>query len=209
MTNARNFAKDGSEKGSATLPDELFAQQVHEHLLWLSVKRYLGNQRQGTAKVKTRGEVSGGGRKPWRQKGTGRARSGSNTSPLWPGGGRAFGPKPRDHRTDLPKGQRRAALISALSLKAGENAVTVLESLSFDAPRTKDMAETLKKLGLADKRTLLVLAQADENVVRSCRNIRNLKTTLAHQVNPYDLMNCEMLLLTRDGLDRMKEVFAR
>ncbi|HKQ58919.1 MAG TPA: 50S ribosomal protein L4 [Candidatus Eisenbacteria bacterium] len=209
MTNARNFTKDGSEKGSATLPDELFAQQVHEHLLWLSVKRYLGNQRQGTAKVKTRGEVSGGGRKPWRQKGTGRARSGSNTSPLWPGGGRAFGPKPRDHRTDLPKGQRRAALISALSLKAGENAVTVLESLSFDAPRTKEMAETLKKLGLADKRTLLVLAQADENVVRSCRNIRNLKTTLAHQVNPYDLMNCEMLLLTRDSLDRMKEVFAR
>ena len=207
--NAKVYGLDGREKGEASLPDELFGQQVHEHLLWLSVKRHLGNQRQGTAKVKTRGEVSGGGRKPWRQKGTGRARSGSNTSPLWPGGGRAFGPKPRDYRTDLPKGQRRAALTSALSFKAGENAVAVLESLSFDAPKTKDMAETLKKLGLAEKRTLLVLGQADENVVRSCRNIRNLKTTLAHQVNPYDLMNCEMLLLTRDGLDRMKEVFAR
>jgi large subunit ribosomal protein L4 len=207
--NAKIFASDGSEKGTAALPDELFAQQVHEHLLWLSVKRHLGNQRQGTAKVKTRGEVSGGGRKPWKQKGTGRARSGSNTSPLWPGGGRAFGPKPRDYRTDLPKAQRRRALASALSYKAGENAVAVLESLSFAAPRTREMVETLKNLGLADKRTLLVLGTADENVVRSCRNLPKLRTTLAHQVNPYDLMNCEMLLLTREGLDRMKEVFAR
>ena len=208
-TTAKLFGADGGEKGQAPLPEALFGQPVREHLLWLSVKRYLGNQRQGTAKVKTRGEVSGGGRKPWRQKGTGRARSGSNTSPLWPGGGRAFGPKPRDYRTDLPKAQRRRALVSALSLKAGENAVAVLESLSFAAPKTSEMAETLKKLGLADKRTLLVLKSADENVVRSCRNLPNLRTTLADQVNPYDLMNCEWLLLTRDGLDRMKEVFAR
>lgn len=207
--NAKMYAGDGSEKGTATLPDDLFAQQVHEHVLWLSVKRHLGNQRQGTAKVKTRGEVSGGGRKPWRQKGTGRARSGSNTSPLWPGGGRAFGPKPRGYRTGLPKAQRRRALISALSLKAGENAVAVLESLSFTEPKTREMAATLKKLGLSDKRTLLVLRRADENVVRSCRNLPNLRTTLADQVNPYDLMNCEMLLLTRDSLDRMTEVFAR
>jgi len=207
--NAKLYASDGSEKGSTTLPDELFAQQVHEHLLWLAVKRHLGNQRQGTAKVKTRGEVSGGGRKPWRQKGTGRARAGSNTSPLWPGGGRAFGPKPRDYRTELPKGQRRRALASALSLKAGDQAVAVLESLAFSTPRTREMAETLKRLGLEDKRTLLVLGQADENVVRSCRNLPNLRTTLAHQVNPYELVNCDMLLLTREGLDRMKEVFAR
>jgi len=206
--NAKIYASDGSEKGTAALPDELFAQQVHEHLLWLAVKRHLGNQRQGTAKVKTRGEVSGGGRKPWRQKGTGRARSGSNTSPLWPGGGRAFGPKPRDYRTDLPKGQRRAALASALSLKANENAVAVVESLSFAAPKTREMADTLKKIGLADKRTLLVLGQADDNVVRSCRNLPNLRTTMAHQVNAYELLHCEVLLLTKDGLDRMKEVFA-
>ena len=206
--NARIVAVDGSEKGTAALPDELFAQQVNEHLLWLSVKRYLGNQRQGTAKVKTRGEVSGGGRKPWRQKGTGRARAGSNTSPLWPGGGRAFGPKPRDYRTEMPKAQRRLALASALSSKAGESAIIVLESLSFAAPKTREMAETLKRLGLADKRTLLVLAQADENVVRSCRNLPKLRTILASQVNPYELMACETLLLTQDGLDRMKEVFA-
>ena len=206
--NAKIYGLDGKEKGTATLPDELFAQQVHEHLLWLSVKRHLGNQRQGTAKVKTRGEVSGGGRKPWRQKGTGRARSGSNTSPLWPGGGRAFGPKPRDYRTDMPKAQRRRALSSALSLKAGENAVSVIESLSFDAPKTREMAALLGRIGLGDKRTLLVLDRADENVVKSCRNLRNLRTTMAHQVNAYDLLDCDAVLVTRAGLDRMKEVFA-
>jgi len=207
--NAKLFGPDGSEKGTATLPDELFSQQVNEHLLWLSVKRHLGNQRQGTAKVKGRGEVSGGGRKPWRQKGTGRARSGSNTSPLWPGGGRAFGPKPHDHRTEMPKQQRRQALTSALSLRAGENAVTVIEPLRMTEPKTRDVAALLGKLGLADKRTLLVLDKADEAVVKSCRNLRNLRTTLAHQVNPYDLLHCEAVLVTQPGLERMKETFVR
>jgi large subunit ribosomal protein L4 len=205
--NAKLYAQDGSEKGTATLPEELFGQQVNEHLLWLSVKRHLGNQRQGTAKVKTRGEVSGGGRKPWRQKGTGRARAGSNTSPLWPGGGRAFGPKPRDYRTDLPRRQRRQALTAALSLRAGENAVTVLDALAFEAPRTRDMAAVMTALGLQGKRTLLVLDQPSEAVVKSCRNLPYLRTTLAHQVNPYDLLDCEMVLVTQAGLERMKEVF--
>src|SRR5437899_281053 len=154
--NAKLYAADGSEKGTATLPDELFAQPVHEHLLWLSIKRHLGNQRQGNAKVKNRAEISGGGRKPWRQKGTGRARAGSNTSPLWPGGGRAFGPRPRDYRTELPKKQRRAALISALSQKAVENAVSVVERLAFDQPKTRQMVDVLKSLGCEGKRTLLV-----------------------------------------------------
>jgi large subunit ribosomal protein L4 len=207
--NAKLYGNDGAEKGVATLPDELFAQQVNEHLLWLSVKRHLGNQRQGTAKVKGRGEVSGGGRKPWRQKGTGRARSGSNTSPLWPGGGRAFGPEPRDHRTELPKQQRRQALASALSLRASENAVSVIEPLQMAEPRTRDVAALLGRLGLADKRTLLVLEKADEAVVKSCRNLRNLRTTLAHQVNAYDLLHCEAVLVTPGGLDRMKETFVR
>src|SRR5438477_13127530 len=134
--NAKLFGPDGSEKGTATLPDELFGQQVNEHLLWLSVKRHLGNQRQGTAAVKTRGDVSGGGRKPFRQKGTGRARQGSNTSPLMPGGGRAFGPRPRDYRTEMPKRQRRAALVSALSAKAADAAVSVVELPAFEAPRS-------------------------------------------------------------------------
>ncbi len=207
--NARIVGMDGNERGQASLPDELFAQPVHEHLLWLSVKRHLGDQRQGNAKVKSRGEVSGGGRKPWRQKGTGRARAGSNTSPLWPGGGRAFGPRPRDYRTELPRRQRRVALASALSQKAGENAVTVIDSLSFAAPKTREMADVLKRLGLEAKRTLLVLGEADSNVVRSCRNLANLKTTLAHQLNPHDLLACDVVLMTAAGLERVKEVFVR
>src|SRR6185503_19337752 len=142
-TMAKVFGADGGAKGEKALPEALFGQPVHEHLMWLSVKRYLGNQRQGTAKVKTRGEVSGGGRKPWRQKGTGRARAGSNTSPLWPGGGRAFGPKPRDHRTELPRQQRRVALVSALSLKASEQAITILDTLALEAPRTAEVAGLL------------------------------------------------------------------
>jgi large subunit ribosomal protein L4 len=206
---AKLYGLDGAEKGTASLPEELFGQQVNEHLLHLSVKRHLGNQRQGTASVKNRGAVSGGGRKPFRQKGTGRARQGSNTSPLMPGGGRAFGPKPRDHRTEMPKQQRRGALLSALSLKANDNAVTVIEPLAFEEAKTRQMADVLKKIGLYDKRTLLVLDEAAEAVVRSCRNLRNLKMTLAHQVNAHDLLGCDVLLVTQRSLDRMKEVFVR
>jgi large subunit ribosomal protein L4 len=205
--NAKLYGHDGAEKGVAALPDELFGQQVNEHLLWLSVKRHLGNQRQGTAAVKTRGDVSGGGRKPFRQKGTGRARQGSNTSPLMPGGGRAFGPRPRDYRTEMPKRQRRGALLSALSLKASANEISVIEPFRFEEAKTRQMADILKALGLYDKRTLLVLDEAAEPVVRSCRNLKNLKMTLAHQVNPHDLLGCEVVLVTQRGLDRMKEVF--
>jgi len=208
-TTAKVFGADGGEKGQATLPEELFGQPVREHLMWLSVKRHLGNQRQGTAKVKSRGEVSGGGRKPWRQKGTGRARAGSNTSPLWPGGGRAFGPRPRDYRTEMPRKQRRAALASALSLKASENAISVIDSLTLEAPRTAEVAGVLKRLGLYDKRTLLVLGESEESVVLSCRNLKNLSVTLAHQLNAYDLLRCEVVLLTAGGLERVKEVFVR
>jgi large subunit ribosomal protein L4 len=206
---AKLYSPDGASKGVTALPDELFAQPVHEHLLYLSVKRHLGNQRQGTAKVKNRGEVSGGGRKPFKQKGTGRARQGSNTSPLMPGGGRAFGPDPRDYRTELPKKQRRAALAAALSQKAADQAISVLESLKLDAPKTHLMAAVLKALGLYEKRTLLVLGEADENVIRSCRNLRNLRTTMAHQINAYELLDCEQVLMTAAGLARVKEVFVR
>ena len=206
--NARVCGLDGADKRARTsLPEALFGQQVHEHLLWLSVKRHLGNQRQGTAKVKTRGDVSGGRRKPLRQKGTGRARQGSNTSPLWPGGGRAFGPKPHDYRTELPKKQRRAALVSALSLRASENAVTVVESLTFRSRRRADGRGLLKRLGLEGKRTLLVVGQADANLLKSCRNLRNLNMTLAHQINAYDLLRHEAVVLTSGALDKVQEVF--
>ena len=208
--NAKLYGVDGAEKGTTALPEELFGQQVNEHLLWLSVKRHLGNQRQGTASVKTRGDVSGGGRKPFRQKGTGRARQGSNTSPLMPGGGRAFGPKPHSHRTDMPRQQRRTALVSALSLRAGESAVSVIEGIVVDgAPKTARVAGVLKKIGLDGKKTLLVVAQQNEAVWKSVRNLRAVTTTLAHQLNPYDLLDCEQLLLTQDALARVKEVFAK
>jgi len=207
--NAKLYGLDGTEKGTTALPDELFAQPVHEHLMWLSIKRHLGNQRQGTAMVKNRSLVSGGGKKPFKQKGTGRARQGSNTSPLMPGGGRAFGPRPRDFRTDLPKKQRRAALVSALSLKATENAVAVLEGLQADAPKTAKVAGVLKKMGVYGKRTLLVVDQQNDAVWKSVRNIDRLNTTLAHQLNAYDLLNAEALVLTADGLARVKEVFAK
>jgi large subunit ribosomal protein L4 len=207
--NARVYGSDGAEKGTTILPEALFGQQVHEHLLYLSVKRHLGNQRQGTAKVKSRAEVSGGTRKPFRQKGTGRARQGANNTPLMPGGGRAFGPKPRDYRTELPRRQRRAALASALSQLAASDGVTVLESLSFAEPKTRQMVEVLERLGLKDKRTLLVVERADENLLRSCRNLRNLRTRLAHQLNPYEVLNSDVLLVTAGGLERLKEVFVR
>lgn len=205
--NAKTFGSDGVDKGTTALPEALFGQQINEHLIHLSVKRHLGNQRQGTAKVKTKGEVSGGGKKPFRQKGTGRARQGSNTSPLMPGGGRSFGPKPRDYRTEMPKRQRKQALTSALSMRASENAIAVIESLGISQAKTKDMADLLKRMGLYDTRTLLVLETADDAVVKSCRNLRNLRTTLAHQVNAYDLLDCETVLLTTGSLKRMQEVF--
>ena len=208
--NAKLYATDGSEKGTTALPDDLFAQPVNEHLLWLSVKRHLGNQRQGTAMVKNKGLVSGGGKKPFKQKGTGNARQGSNTSPLMPGGGRAFGPKPHSHRTDMPKQQRRAALVSALSLRAGENAVSVIEGIAVDAaPKTNKVAGVLKKIGLNEQKTLLVVGQHNDTVWKSVRNLRRVRTTLAHQLNAYDLLDCEQLLVTQDGLARMKEVFAK
>jgi large subunit ribosomal protein L4 len=208
MATANAYDAHGQHRGSVDLPAELFEAQVHEHLLYQSVKTYLANQRQGTHKVKTRAEVSGGGKKPWRQKGTGRARSGSNTSPLWPGGGRAFGPKPRDYELGLPKKQRRAALLAALSLRAREGRVFVIEEPAFDAPKTSAMAGLFDKLGLGEGRTLFVLGRHDDNLVKSCRNLARVRATQAHQLTPYHLMESDQLVLTQGALDRLKEVFA-
>jgi len=203
------YGMDGSTKGSAELPAELFAQPVNEHLLWMSVKRHLGNQRQGTAAVKNKALVSGGGKKPFRQKGTGRARQGSNTSPLMPGGGRTFGPRPRDYRTELPRQQRRAALVSALSQKANEESVSIVDQLTLAGIKTTKVAAVLKSLGLYGKRTLLVLGEHDETLWKSCRNIRNLTTTVADRLNAYELLEAEAVVLTSAALKRVKEVFAR
>jgi large subunit ribosomal protein L4 len=209
MATAKAFSAQGDAKGSVELPASLFDQQVNEHLLYLAVRRYLVNQRQGTAKVKSRVEVSGGGRKPWKQKGTGRARSGSNTSPVWVGGGRAHGPEPRDYLVEMPKKQRRVALTSALSLKAREERVAVVDDLSFDAPKTSQVAGLMDKIGLGTTKLLFVTGSHDENVWKSCRNMRRLRATLAHQVNPYQLLECDTVVITQSGLKRLAEVFAR
>lgn len=203
---AKVYGMDGSSKGSADLPADLFAQPVNEHLLWMSVKRHLGNQRQGTAAVKNRAMVSGGGRKPFKQKGTGRARQGSNTSPLMPGGGRTFGPQPKDWRTELPKQQRRAALASALSLKASENAVSILDQLSVKSIKTSSVAAVLRSLGIYGKRTLLIVGEHDDTLWKSCRNIRTLSMTVADRLNAYELLHCEAVVLTSAGLKRVQEV---
>ena len=200
------YAMDGSAKGSAELPADLFGQPVNEHLLWMSVKRHLGNQRQGTAAVKNRAMVSGGGKKPFKQKGTGRARQGSNTSPLMPGGGRTFGPQPKSWRTDLPKQQRRAALASALSLKASENAVSILDQLSVQSIKTSSVATVLKSLGIYGKRTLLIVGEHDDTLWKSCRNICTLSMTVADRLNAYELLHCEAVVLTSAGLKRVQEV---
>jgi large subunit ribosomal protein L4 len=201
------FDAKGESRGTVELPPALFDAQVHEHLLYQAAKTYLANQRQGTAKVKDRTEVSGGGRKPWRQKGTGRARSGTNTSPLWPGGGRAFGPEPRDYRIALPKKQRRAALAAALSLVAREGRLRVVEDPALAEPKTKVVAELLAKLGVGADKTLLVLGRVDETLYKASRNLAHVRVTLAHQVTPYHLLDCQQVVLTQSGLDRMKEVF--
>jgi large subunit ribosomal protein L4 len=209
VASAKAYAADGSAKGSVELPAALFDQQVNEHLLYQAVRTFLTNQRQGTAAVKSRVQVSGGGRKPWKQKGTGRARSGSNTSPVWVGGGRAHGPEPHPYHVDLPKKQRRLALTSALSLKAREAKVAVIDDLALDVPKSKTVFGMLSNMGLATEKTLIVVGAHDENVWRSCRNLRRLSTAVAHQVNTYGLLDCETVVFTQSGLKRLTEVFAR
>jgi len=207
MATAKAFDTKGASRGTVELPAALFEAQVNEHLLYQSAKTFLANQRQGTAKVKDRTEVTGGGKKPWRQKGTGRARAGSNTSPLWPGGGRAFGPKPHDHGIDLPKKQRRAALASALSLAAREGRVRVVDDPVLEETKTKAVAGFLKSVGIESEKTLFVLGKYDEELLRACRNLARVRTTLAPQVTPYFLLEAEQVVFTSSALERLKEVF--
>jgi len=209
MISAKVFSSEGVERGTAELPEHLFGAPVNDSVLFDAVQSYLGNQRQGTAKAKSKGEVSGGGKKPWRQKGTGRARSGSNSSPLWRRGGTVFGPTPRDYGFDMPRKVKRLALKSALTLKAKEDAVMVVEPPALEAPKTSEMAKYLEKLGLAGKKCLFVMATADDRLLRSLRNIPNVRTALSTQLNAYELLACDRMLITPDALQRMKEVFSK
>jgi len=198
---AKLYRQDGSGAGEIDLPDSVFAAEVNEPLLHQVVKSYQANQRQGTAKTKGRGEVSGGGKKPWRQKGTGRARAGSNTSPVWARGGKAFGPSPRDYYTVIPRRLKRLALVSALSSRAGDGLVSVVDSIVCDAPKTKVIAKMLEAMNIVGKKNLLILGSAGvNNVYLSSRNIRGLEIRPVAEINALDVLSAENIVFGGQGL---------
>jgi large subunit ribosomal protein L4 len=208
MLTAILYDGNGEQKESQQLDKRLFGHKTNLPVLHQYVKAYLSNQRQGTVKQKNRAEVRGGGAKPWRQKGTGRARAGSNTSPLWVGGGRAFPSVPRDFSMHIPKKMKRQALLSALSAKASENRIKIIEDLSFQTPKTKVMYELCNKLGISQSKILFLTERKDENLQKSCRNVGGLVNKRACLVNPYDILVCDYLVMTRDALNSLSEVFA-
>jgi len=201
------YNTSGEQVGEIELTDSVFGVPVHKASLHEAVTAYLDNQRQGTHDTKTRGEVRGGGRKPWRQKGTGRARHGSSNSPIWKGGGIVFGPHPRDYSVRVPKKVKRLAMKSALSSKVENGSIYVLEELKLDQPRTKDMINILQNLKV-DNKALVVTAGNDENVYKSARNIPGVKPTAAGLLNVYDLLAHKILVITRDAVNQVEEVLA-
>lgn len=207
MAQVTMLKMDGSKAGTIELNDEIFGIEVNAYAVHAVVKNYLANQRQGTQSAKTRGDVRGGGRKPFRQKGTGRGRQGSTTSPNQIGGGIVFAPKPRDYRYSLPKKLRRLAMKSALSSKVGGDEIIVLESLKFDAPKTKDMIKVLENIK-ASKKALIVTDIKDENVIRSAANIPGVKTTMVGEMNVYDIVNYTSFIVTKDAINRIQEVYS-
>jgi large subunit ribosomal protein L4 len=196
----------GQRVGDMELSDSIFGIEVNEAVLHQVVKAQLANKRQGTQSAKTRSEVRGGGRKPWRQKGTGRARAGTIRSPLWTGGGVVFAPKPRDYRQVVPKKVRRLAMKSALSSKVADKEIVVLDQLVMDAPKTKEMVAILNNID-AGKKVLLVLPEKNENVERSAKNIPNVKSILVNTLNVYDILKYDKLVLTKDAVSRVEEVY--
>ena len=197
---------EGETVGTVSLAPDIFDVEPNQQVLYEAVKTFLGNRRQGTASTKGRSEVRGGGAKPWRQKGTGRSRSGTNRSPLWIGGGIVFGPKPRSYRSALPKKINRLARRSAFSIKARGGEIRVVDTLVFEKPETKRMAAVLGVLGIQDKKVLFLTAGADENLLKSCRNIPNVTVRPARDVPAYDILNCEVVLMTRSALAQVEEV---
>lgn len=200
---------DGTLTGrQVELNPKIFDIQPNDHAIYLAVKAYLANQRQGTAKTKERSEVSGGGKKPWRQKGTGRARVGSIRSPLWVGGGTVFGPKPRDYEMKLPKKVKLLARLSALTYKAKNNQIVVVEDFNFDQPKTKEMFNIIKALNLSDKKTLLLTGSYNKNIYLSGRNIATLNVLEAQKASTYDILNNKVLLLQESALNLINQRFS-
>ncbi len=190
--------------GELELPAVIVDQPEHEHLLYEMVKMQLANRRSGTAATKTRGQVRGGGKKPWRQKGTGRARAGSNRSPIWVGGGTVFGPQPRSYAYRLPRSARKTALRSVLALKLRQEELVVVDTIEFAQPKTKQMIALLSQLDIGNS-VLIVLAEADVNVQKSARNLPGVKVLLSQGLNVYDLLRYRKILFTRTALEQVSE----
>jgi large subunit ribosomal protein L4 len=200
------FNKEGQKVGDIQLSESIFAAPINGSAMHQVVVAQLANKRQGTQSAKTRAEVSGGGIKPWRQKGTGRARQGSTRSPQWIHGGIVFAPKPRDYSQSIPKTMRRVALKSALSSKVVDNNIIVLESLELAAPKTKEVVAMLNAFGA--KKTLIVTAESNENVYKSARNIEGVAVVPVNNLNVYDILKFEKFIVTKDAVSKIEEVYA-
>ena len=207
MPNIKVVNMAGKEVGEITLSDVIFGAEVNEAVLHAAVRAFLMNQRQGTQSTLTRSEVSGGGRKPWRQKGTGRARQGSTRSPQWTHGGIALGPKPRDYHVDMNKKTKRVALYSALSAKVAAGDLIVVDDIKVEGYKTKTIVNMLNAIG-ADRKALIVLDAVDNCVIKSAANIPGVKTTLAHTVNVYDILNANKFVVSKAAVAKLEEVFA-
>ena len=206
MANVTVYNMEGNEVGTMELNDAVFGVEVNEHLVHLAVVRQLANKRQGTQKAKTRSEVSGGGRKPWRQKGTGHARQGSIRAPQWTGGGVVFAPVPRDYEVKMNKKERRAALKSALTSKVQDNKLVVVDSLALAEVKTKEMQRVLTNLKA--EKALVITAADDKNVVLSTRNIADVQTATVNTMNVYDVMKHNTVVVTKDAVASIEEVYA-
>ena len=206
MAKVAVYNMEGKEVETMELNDAIFGVEVNEHLVHMAVLQQLANNRQGTQKAKTRSEVSGGGRKPWRQKGTGHARQGSTRAPQWTHGGVVFAPVPRDYSFKLNKKEKRAALKSALTSKVQDKKLIVVDELKFDEIKTKSFANVMKNLNVT--KGLVVLAENDANVVLSAKNIPTVQTTLTNTLNVYDVMKAGTVVLTKDAVAKMEEVYA-
>ena len=206
MANVSVFNMEGKEVGTIELSDAVFGVEVNEHLLHMAVVNQLANNRQGTQKAKTRSEVSGGGKKPWRQKGTGHARQGSTRAPQWTGGGVVFAPVPRSYSMKMNRKEKRAALKSALTSRVQENKLIVLDELKLGEIKTKAMAGVLKNLNV--NKALVVLKDNDANVVMSARNIPDVKTALTNTINVYDILKYNTVVVTKDAVAAIEEVYA-
>ncbi|MBU5425652.1 50S ribosomal protein L4 [Tissierella pigra] len=197
----------GEQVEEIELNENIFGIEVNQHVVYEVVKNQLANKRQGTQSAKTRAEVRGGGRKPWRQKGTGRARQGSIRAPHFSGGGVTFAPKPRDYSYKVPKKVKRLAMKSALTSKVLNNEIIVIDDIKFDAPKTKDMANFLTKIN-ADKKALIVMGEKNDNVIKSANNIPNVQTALVNTLNVYDILKYNSFIITKDAVRKVEEVYA-